>query len=470
MPVNARVAQAGIFVSLELVNGIVHQRIIKHTERYQQLKIFDIQTRYFLEKPWFQLCNNILQASFPIIGQVHKNWNTGSKLNQLLLNLFAFGFVLFFFLAQLFFLFWCEFFCAFFLCLFYGFGLVDNGLYILVQTAEPFDFHQSFHRRRISHQTGKSIVIHIDKQCTFPAFGKQGGRCTCHSDVQNLACINLPHGAAIVSDDRKEFDKLRYLLFRVSFVNVQTAAVIGNLFERSVKSKVKHIAFLFDDFFFAAVRCDFPRALHTKRRLKIGFRAGQIAQHKNTCPWLDCNARCQLTAGEGDGLAFQWVTHGFLYRLQSRRTNSSTCTCTDIDGVIMIERILLLHQQIFHRIAGSYIGEEPERMLQDIQQTYIGIRHGRLFGSQLQIIHTGFQISTPNEIQPLLHLIFIDKGSLRPFAFGREKDIQVKLVELALHGDLTDTVWDAVSHHHHAGQCGIRIIVTFPIFLCPLFI
>ena len=90
MPVNTCVAQAGVFVSLKLVNGIVHQRIIEHTKRYQQLKIFDIQTRYFLEKLWLQLCDDILQASFSIIGQVHENGNTGSKLNQLFLNLFAF--------------------------------------------------------------------------------------------------------------------------------------------------------------------------------------------------------------------------------------------------------------------------------------------------------------------------------------------------------------------------------------------
>ena len=84
----------------------------------------------------------------------------------------------------------------------------------------------------------------------------------------------------------------------------------------------------------------------------------------------------------------------------------------------MIERILLLHQQIFHRIAGSYIGQEPKCMLQDIQQAHISIRHGGFFGSQLQIIHAGFQISTSNQIQPLLHLVFIDKASVRTFAFG----------------------------------------------------
>ena len=136
----------------------------------------------------------------------------------------------------------------------------------------------------------------------------------------------------------------------------------------------------------------------------------------------------------------------------------------------MIERILLLHQQIFHRIAGSHIGQKPERMLQHIQQTNIGIRHGGFLSSQLQIIHTGFQISTPNQIQPLLHLVFIDEASVRTFAFGREKYIQVKLVEFALHSNLTDAVRDAVSHHHHAGQCGIGISASLPVFLCPLFI
>ena len=35
MPANASIAQAGIFVSLELINGIVHQRIIEYTERHQ---------------------------------------------------------------------------------------------------------------------------------------------------------------------------------------------------------------------------------------------------------------------------------------------------------------------------------------------------------------------------------------------------------------------------------------------------
>ena len=89
MPVNAGIAQTGIFVSFKLINSIVHQRIIEHTERYQQLKIFDIQTRYFLKKPRFQLCDNILKAVFTIICQIHKHRNTSSKLDQLFLYFFA---------------------------------------------------------------------------------------------------------------------------------------------------------------------------------------------------------------------------------------------------------------------------------------------------------------------------------------------------------------------------------------------
>src|SRR5699024_5975921 len=97
-----------------------------------------------------------------------------------------------------------------------------------------------------------------------------------------------------------------------------------------VESKVKHITFLLDNFLFAAVSRNLPRTLHPERCLKIGFRAGQIPQHKNACPRFYRNTCCQLTAGKGDRLALQWVTHGFLNRLQSRRTNSSSCTCTDI--------------------------------------------------------------------------------------------------------------------------------------------
>ena len=89
---------------------------------------------------------------------------------------------------------------------------------------------------------------------------------------------------------------------------------------------------------------------------------------------------------------------------------------------------------------------------------------------QLQVGNNIFDIGAANQVQPLLHLVFIDKASVRTFAFGREKYIQAKLVELSLHSDLTDTVRDTVSHHHHAGQCGIRISVTLPVFLCPLFI
>ena len=60
--------------------------------------------------------------------------------------------------------------------------------------------------------------------------------------------------------------------------------------------------------------------------------------------------------------------------------------------------------------------------------------------------------------------------SICAFAFGREKHIQIKFIELSLHGNPADAVWDAVGHHHHPGQSCIRISITFPVFLGSLLI
>ena len=38
--IDTGIAKAGVFVSLELVNGIVHEGVVEHTERYKQVKVF----------------------------------------------------------------------------------------------------------------------------------------------------------------------------------------------------------------------------------------------------------------------------------------------------------------------------------------------------------------------------------------------------------------------------------------------
>ena len=56
------------------------------------------------------------------------------------------------------------------------------------------------------------------------------------------------------------------------------------------------------------------------------------------------------------------------------------------------------------------------------------------------------------------------------FSLCREKDVQVKFVEFSLLGDLADAVRQAIGHQDHAGQGAVGIVVTAPVFLCPLLI
>ena len=55
-------------------------------------------------------------------------------------------------------------------------------------------------------------------------------------------------------------------------------------------------------------------------------------------------------------------------------------------------------------------------------------------------------------------------------ALGREKDVQVKLVKFALLGNLLDAVRDFVGKHDHAGQGGVGVILSHPVFLGPLLV
>ena len=94
--INAGIAQTGIFVPLEFVHGIVHQRVVEYTQRYQQFKVLHRQTGDLLEQTRLQLGDHVLKATLPVVGQIHKHRNAGSELDELFLNLLALGLVLFF--------------------------------------------------------------------------------------------------------------------------------------------------------------------------------------------------------------------------------------------------------------------------------------------------------------------------------------------------------------------------------------
>ncbi len=190
--------------------------------------------------------------------------------------------------------------------------------------------------------------------------------------------------------------------------------------------------------------------MHAECRLKVGFRAGQIAEHKDACPRLDGDAGSQFAAGERDRLGSQRIAHRLPYRLQRFYTDARLCTGADIHMIIMVKCVLLLCQQICHCIAGSHIWQEPQRMTQHIQKARIRKRHGRLLCAQLQFIDGRFQIRPTNQIKPFLHIVLIDEMRVFAFALGGEENVQVKFVELALFGNLLDAVRDFIGQHDHS--------------------
>ena len=271
MLIDTGVNQTGVFIPLEFVNGIVHQGLVENIQRNEQLEILHVQTGDLFEQLRLQLRDDVLQAVFPVIRQIHEHRHTGSKFDQLFLNHLSLGLVFLFGIRQLF-LFLRRQLFAVTLGLLDGIGLVYNGFDICIQATESLNTHESVHRLLAGKQTGKRIVVNIDEQCALPAFCKQCGGCTGHCNIENFSGIDLTHGTAVIRQHGQEIDELTDLLFRIALGHVQAAGIIGNLAERTVQRKVKDIALLFYNLMLTVVLRDLPRALYTEGRLEIGLR------------------------------------------------------------------------------------------------------------------------------------------------------------------------------------------------------
>ena len=271
MLINTGINQAGVFIPFEFVNGIVHQGLVEYVQRYEQFEILHVQTGDLLEQLRLQLCYDVLQAVFPVIRQIHEHRHTGSKFDQLFLNHLALGLVFLFGVRQLF-LFLRRQLFAVTLGLLDGIGLVYNGFDIGVQATESLNTHEGIHRLFTCKQTGKRIVVNIDEQCALPAFCKERGGGTSHSDIENFSGIDLSHGTAVIRQHGQEIDEFSDLLFRIAFGHIQAAGIIGNLAERTVQRKVKDVALLFYNLMLTVVLRDLPRTLYTEGRLEIGLR------------------------------------------------------------------------------------------------------------------------------------------------------------------------------------------------------
>jgi len=116
-----------------------------------------------------------------------------------------------------------------FLALFTASDLLMMGSKSLLRLRNPLDLHQSVHGGLIGHQGREGLVINVHQQDTFPVFGQKGGGGPRHDNIQHFPGVDLTYGAAVVGNHRQEADELRCLLLRIAFVDVEAAAVIGDL-------------------------------------------------------------------------------------------------------------------------------------------------------------------------------------------------------------------------------------------------
>ena len=99
--VHAGIDEARVLVPAELVNGVIHARIVEYAKRNQQLEVGHGKTGDLLEKPRLQLRDDILQCLLAVVGQVHEHRDSRSELDELLLNELALALVLLLLLGEL---------------------------------------------------------------------------------------------------------------------------------------------------------------------------------------------------------------------------------------------------------------------------------------------------------------------------------------------------------------------------------
>ena len=70
--VDTGIAKAGVFVSFELVNSILHEGVVEHSKRDKEIKVFHRQPGHALGQFQFQSSDDIFQALLSKIRDVHE--------------------------------------------------------------------------------------------------------------------------------------------------------------------------------------------------------------------------------------------------------------------------------------------------------------------------------------------------------------------------------------------------------------
>ena len=355
MALDARVGQARVLVAAELVDGVVHDRVVEHAERDQQLEVAHLQTRHLLEQPWLELRDDVLQALLAIVREVHEHGDARRELDELLLDLLALALELLLLLGELLLLLGGER-VLLLLSLLHGLGLVDDGLDVGVEAAEALDAHEGAHGLRAAEEAAQRVVVHVDEKRALPAARQQRRGGPDRDGVEDVGGVDLAHGGAVIGEHRQELDELPHLALGARLVDREPAAVVGDHDQRTVEGKVEDVALLLEDLRLALLGNRGPGALHAKRRLEVGLGTLEVAQHEHAAPGLDGHARGELAARERDRLGGERVPHGVSHGPDRVHAHARLVPCRNDYLVVVEERVLPLGEEVGHRLAGRHVG------------------------------------------------------------------------------------------------------------------
>ena len=141
---------------------------------------------------------------------------------------------------------------------------------------------------------------------------------------------------------------------------------------------------------------------------------------------------------------------------ESIQPDARAGTRDDEDLVVVPEHVLLLREQVRHCLAGSNVGQEPERVLKVRQESDIGVREWRA-GAHSHRVDLGGQVSAADEIEPLLHVGLAGELGVLAGALCLEELVEVELVELSLIRNGNQLVRHLVREQTHLRECPVRV-------------
>ena len=168
-------------------------------------------------------------------------------------------------------------------------------------------------RRRVSLSTFTSSA-------RLPLARQQRGRGARHRDVEDAAGVNLRHVRAVVGQHGQERHELLDRVLRVRLARREPDPVLGELPQRARGREVEHEADRLEDLLLVRVVAvgvlDRPRRLHAERRLKVGLRRLEVAQHQDRRPLRHGDAGGELAARQRDGLGVEAAADRLAHRRQ----------------------------------------------------------------------------------------------------------------------------------------------------------